>query len=112
MNTVRIGAAALWSLLILGPDAGRAQDKVQPKYWKDAPDQAEVLAATFLGGKGNQWLVSGGFQPDGTIVVVGNVLGPTFELGDAVKLIGTDLPKPPEPKPVPALDAKGKQKTD
>lgn len=47
-----------------------------PKFWKDIPEQADVLAATFLGGKGNEWLVSGGFQPDGTVVVVGNVIGP------------------------------------
>ena len=31
--------------------------------------QARVLAAGYLGGPGTEWLVSGGFQPDGTVVV-------------------------------------------
>jgi hypothetical protein len=84
----------------------------QPKYWKDVPDQAEVLAATYIGGKGHEWLISGGFQADGTIVLVGNVLGPVFELPVEVKVLGTDLPAPAEPKPVPQRDAKGGQRTD
>ena len=83
----------------------------QPKYWKDAPDQAKVLAATYLGGKGHEWLVAGGFQPDGTIVLAGNVAGPVFELPVPTQVIGTDLAPPAEAKRVPLM-VKGEQKTD
>ncbi len=48
----------------------------EPKFWKDAPDQAKIISATYIGGKGHEWLVSGGFAPDGSIVLVGNVAGP------------------------------------
>ncbi|HEX8912346.1 MAG TPA: hypothetical protein VF796_08290 [Humisphaera sp.] len=85
------------------------------QYWKDAPDQANVLAATFIGGKGNEWLVAGGFQPDGTVVLVGNVAGPVLELPVPVGVIGTDAAPPPEAKPVPQTEkAKNevRQKTD
>jgi len=80
------------------------------RFWKDVPDQAEVVAATFLGGKGHEWLIGGGFQFDGTIVLAGNVRGPVFEMPIAEKVIGTDLDKPAEPKPVPLLE-RGQQKT-
>ena len=80
--------------------------KVQPalRFWNDVPDQAEVVAATYLGGKGHEWLVGGGFQPDGTIILAGNVRGPVFEMPVAEQVIGNDLDKPSEPKPVPLLD--------
>ncbi|WP_439631663.1 hypothetical protein [Gemmata sp.] len=86
----------------------------QPKpdrTWKPPADGVEVVAATFLGGKGTEWLASGGFQPDGRVVLVGNVLGPTFEVPVKVGVIGTDLPAPAEPKPVPAMDG-NKPKVD
>lgn len=85
-----------------------------PKFWKDIPEQADVIAATYFGGKGNEWLVSGGFQPDGTIVVVGNVLGPVLDLAIPAKVIGTDLPPPPEAKRVPKTSGgkEPKQETD
>ena len=112
-SATRLLALSLAVLVWLGGlSPCRAQEKREPRYWKETPDQATVLAATFLGGKGNEWLVSGGFLPDGTIVVVGNVQGPTFDLAVPAKVIGTDLPKPEEPKPVPVLDGKGAQKTD
>jgi hypothetical protein len=82
-----------------------------PRIWKSAPDGAEVLASTFLGGRGTEWLAAGGFQPDGSIVLVGNVLGPTLDLSVPVKVIGTDLPAPAEPNPIAVLD-KGKPKHD
>ena len=73
------------------------------KFWKDVPEQADVMAATFIGGKGNEWLVSGGVQPDGTIVVIGNVIGPVFELPKPAVVIGTDLSAPAEAKRVPKM---------
>ena len=38
------------------------------------------MTATFVGGRGNEWLAGGGFQPDGTVVLAGNVAGPVLEL--------------------------------
>ena len=78
------------------------------RTWKDAPDPATVVAATFLGGKGHEWLAGGGFAPDGTIVVAGNVMGPALEL--PVGVIGSDLPAPPEPEPLVVKDRTGKPK--
>ena len=85
--------------------------KPAAKFWKDSSDQAAVLAATFLGGQGDEWLVSGGFQADGTSVLAGNVAGPRFDLPVPVAVIGTDLPPPDEYRLVPLVE-NGKQKTD
>jgi hypothetical protein len=64
------------------------------------PDQARVLSAGYLGGPGTEWLVGGGFQSDGTIVVAGVALGPTLQLGTApVRVLGTDAPAPRAPEP-------------
>jgi len=97
-------AAFLISTLIV---AAAEPDRIRKKVG----DGAEVLAATFIGGKGHEWLAAGGFRPDGTIVVVGNILGPTFDSGVPVGVIGTDRPAPPEAKPIPVLE-KGKPKLD
>lgn len=76
----------------------------QAKLWKEAPDQAKVLTATLIGGKGNEWLVGGGFAPDGTIVLAGNVAGPVLEFAVPVQAIGTDQPAPPQANPVPEME--------
>ncbi len=83
------------------------------KHWKDVENPAALLSASFLGGAGDEWLVSGGFQPDGTVVLVGNVNGGKLELGVPAAVIGTDQPTAAaQPRPVPQLDAKGKQKVN
>ena len=74
-------------------------------YWADRPDQAQVLSASFLGGKGTEWLTDGGFQPDGTVVLCGNVFGSVFEMPVKVKVIGTD--NTPTATPELAKDKKG-----
>jgi hypothetical protein len=84
-------------------------DEQPNRILKSSPDGVEVLAATFLGGSGTEWLASGGFQPNGTVVLVGNVLGSTFDLPDPVGVIGTDRPAPADPEPIPVLE-KGKPK--
>ena len=94
MNRISF-VVALSAFLLSSMFAGEAAPEA-PKFWKDIPERADVLAATFLGGKGNEWLVSGGFQPDGTVVVVGNVIGPVLELSKPAMVIGTDLPAPGE----------------
>lgn len=108
MRTLSCAVALLLALPPGAPGGGN----VKPKLWKDVPDRAEIASATFLGGKGHEWLVSGGFQPDGTVVLVGNVAGPVLELPVPVNVIGTDLPAPAEAKQVPQREKNGKQKTD
>jgi|694.fasta_scaffold15835_5 hypothetical protein len=103
----RVSFAALLTAALLAAFA-HAQEKPN-RIWKSSPDGVEVLAATFLGGSGTEWLASGGFQPNGNVVLVGNVLGPTFDLSDPVGVIGTDRPAPAEPEPIPVLE-KGKPK--
>jgi len=57
--------------------------------YKAAPDQAKVITSTCIGGPGVEWLVGGGFQPDGTVVAVGTALGPTLSVaGVEAKVIG------------------------
>ena len=88
--------------------AGEAPAIFRPMF-KESPDQAKVVTATFLGGKGHEWLVSGGFQPDGSVVLVGNVLGPTLEAGAPVHVIGADAAPPAEPEaPKVALGDRGR----
>lgn len=96
---------SLFLAMTLAP-AVHAQAKPN-RIWKSSPDGVEILAATFLGGSGTEWLASGGFLPDGNIVLVGNILGPTFDVPGKVGVIGTDLPSLAEPKPIPVLE-KGK----
>lgn len=64
------------------------------RYFPERPDQAEVVAATFLGGKGTEFLCGGGFQHDGTVVLAGNVIGGEFDLGVKADVLGTDGAKP------------------
>lgn len=99
-------AAAVTAALLT--TAAHGQDK-PPRIWKSSADGVEVLAATFLGGGGTEWLASGGFLPDGKVVLVGNVLGSTFDLPGPVGVIGTDRPAPADPQPIPVLE-KGQPK--
>ena len=90
--------------------AGRFQSFTE--RFKDSPDQATVAAATYLGGEGTEWLVGGGFQPDGTVVLVGNALGPALRVAgkDAAVIGGRDAPAPPPPQRQPEM-RRGKPKT-
>lgn len=101
-----LASIALTALLAVPGSAGAAPPR---HIWGNTGDGADVLAATFLGGKGHEWLAAGGFQPDGTVVLVGNVLGPTLEMPVEVKVIGTDLPAPAAVEPVVVME-KGKPK--
>ena len=78
----------------------------------DPEDGAKVLAAGYFGGKGNEWLTAAGFAPDGSIVLVGNVIGPGLEIpGVTFRVFGEDTPPPPEAKQIPQVDSKGRQRT-
>jgi len=103
MNTCRSAWLLCLFSLTWNHSAFAQENKVEAKFWKEQPDQADVLAATFIGGKGSEWLTGGGFQADGTIVLVGNVIGPVFDLSIPVKVIGEDNAPPAEPKPVPQM---------
>ncbi|VTU02063.1 ---NA--- : [Gemmataceae bacterium] len=104
--------AALAALALLPFAPAQAPDPAKPaRVRKNVGDGSDVIAATFLGGKGHEWLCGGGFAPDGSVVLVGNVLGPVFDPGVPVRVIGTDRPAPAEPKQIPVLD-KGKPKVD
>jgi hypothetical protein len=82
------------------------------KRFATSPDQAKVLAATYLGGSGTEWLSSGGFAPDGRIVLVGNALGPQLELGAPTEVIGRDLAAPAAPPKRLPLMRRGQQRRD
>jgi hypothetical protein len=106
--------------LALAAEKPPASPPSEPKLWKQTSDQAQILAATFIGGRGNEWLAAGAFAPDGTMVLAGNVAGPLLEFPDMqVQVIGTDLPAPPAAErvtsmnkgkngPEPKLDKEGK----
>ena len=107
--------SSAFCLVLLLPIAASAQgryDQFTAKFQKTA-DQAKVEAATFLGGAGTEWLVGGGFQPDGTVVVAGVALGPRLDLpGVKEVVLGTDAPAPSPPTPKPQTDKNGKVVVD
>lgn len=78
-------------------------------YWPDREDRAEVMTAGFVGGKGNEWLVDGGFLDDGRLVLAGNAIGGDFQLSVPVRTIGADGAAPPPLTPVAVIDRKTKQ---
>ncbi len=98
-------------LMAAPPRSEIAKRGGEPRFWPEVPDQAAVIAATFLGGKNTEWICAGGFQPDGTIVVAGDSLGPELALAVSETVIGADLPPPGEDKPVAVLD-RGRPKID
>jgi hypothetical protein len=65
------------------------------RYFANRPDQADVVSATFLGGKGHEFLCDGGIQRDGTVVLAGNVVGGEFDLGVRPDVLGTEGAPPP-----------------
>ena len=90
--SVTVKKLLLLGLLLLtrfpAPGANRF-DEFTEKFAK-TPDQAQVVAATYLGGNGTEWLAGGGFQPDGTVVVAGVALGPKLDLGGRETVLGRD----------------------
>lgn len=71
--------------------------KYNQAHFKPA-DAANVEAATLLGGPGFEWLCGGGFQTDGTIVVVGTCFGPELTVaGQVPAVLGSEGPAPTPP---------------
>jgi hypothetical protein len=101
--------------LLVGSLVGQTRYRQFTRKFDKTPDQAKVISAGYLGTSGTEWLVSGGFQPDGTVVIVGVTLGPTFQFGTdspRVTLLGKDGTPPPAPEPTPRLDKTGKPLLD
>ena len=71
--------AALAALTFSASGATRF-DEFTAKYASPS-EPVKVLHAGWLGGAGTEWLASGGFQADGTVVLAGVALGPVLELG-------------------------------
>lgn len=86
-GTMTLPLVILLAMVLTFPSPGMAAEAVQPDvtkyYFKATPADAKVVTATFLGGKGHEWLVGGGWQPDGSVILAGNVIGPLpGETGD------------------------------
>ena len=85
-------------------------DEFTAKF-KTPPNPVKVISAGFLGGAGTEWLVGGGFQPDGTVVAAGLALGPKLDLGVRETVLGKDAAIT-APAPIPKLDKKGNPEVD
>ena len=73
--------------------------------FKDTPDKADVLSATYLGGQGNEWLAAGAFTKDGSVFVIGNFIGPDFSVGNnQIHILGRDGSKPEAFELIPERD--------
>lgn len=99
-----------------GSSAASRFEDYTSKFAK-TPDQAQVLASSYLGSPGTEWLTAGGFQPDGTVVLAGVALGPDLNLGVKTVVLGRDQPIQPPVRQVkknskgqPELDKSGQPK--
>lgn len=82
----------------VGPVAEAGPNRYQ-RYTAESmalAEGAEVLGASLLGGTGTEWLVGGGWQPGGELVLVGTTLGPELTLpgGPTIAVLGEDGPVP------------------
>jgi hypothetical protein len=98
---------ALFALLplVAGVNAANRFEEFTAKNARPQ-EPVRVLHAGLLGGSGTEWLASGGFQPDGTVVLAGVALGPVLDLGVKESVLGKDAPVA-APVPSPKLDKKG-----
>ncbi|MBI1371764.1 MAG: hypothetical protein GC159_03255 [Phycisphaera sp.] len=93
-------------LLALGTVAFAAEEKYERV---DTEHLVQPIAASYVGSAGTEWLTGGGFQPDGSLVLVGVTLGPTFDPGGVtVKVLGPDQPAPEAQGWPMMFDARGK----
>lgn len=74
------------------------------RQFAEPADGVKVVSAGFFGSKGHEWLAAGGFAPDGTVILAGNVLGPEFR---PATILGQDGGKPAEATRQTLLDGKG-----
>ncbi len=65
------------------------------EQYADPKDGARPLAASYLGGSGDEYLIAGDFLPDGTLYLAGNAFGPELEIrGHRVPVLGRDSSPP------------------
>jgi hypothetical protein len=84
---ISILAGALCAAPLFAADSATSRPGVTKYYLPATPADAKVVTATFLGGKGHEWLVGGGWQPSGEVILAGNVIGPLpGETGDVPSL--------------------------
>ena len=69
-------AGALCAGQLLAAEPATNPPPVTKYFLAATPADAKVVTATFLGGAGHEWLVGGGWQPDGAVILAGNVIGP------------------------------------
>lgn len=92
--SLRCTLAAL-TFALMTPAVHAQEADMGPRPIRNAGDQqANVVKASFLGGSSDEWLAGGGFQPDGTIILAGNVIGNSLNLGARTGVFGRDLPAP------------------
>jgi hypothetical protein len=97
--------------LLIGIASGGAETRYHQytSQFGDPADGVKVVSAGFFGSGGHEWLVAGGFSPDGTVILAGNVLGPEFR---PAMVLGQDGGKPADVTRQQELDGKGKPVTE
>lgn len=85
--------ALLGCLVALGLSHEAAANRFR-QYTEQFASPARVarpLAASYLGGSGDEYLIAGDFLPDGGLFLAGNTFGPSFDLmGRPVPVLGRD----------------------
>jgi hypothetical protein len=92
-------AGALCAGQLLAAEPATNPPPVTKYFLAATPADAKVVTATFLGGAGHEWLVGGGWQPDGAVILAGNDIGLTDladdEIDVRVGMRGTFTPGTP-----------------
>lgn len=94
-----------YSILALISPAAETRYHEYTRKFANPSDGVEIVSASYFGGSGHEWLVAGGFSPDGGIVLAGNVLGPEFGPSE---ILGSDGTPPNLPKREVETDSKGR----
>lgn len=98
-------AVGVLLLAAMSADAGRYEQYVQRVRENPGPPLKAVAAATF-GSTSDEAFVGGGVQKDGTVVLIGQAVGPEFPHSDAnVQVFGNDQRGE---RPLPQPDRKGR----
>ena len=83
----------IWTTFISHGAENETRYHQYTRQFGDPADGVKVISAGFFGTSGHEWLAAGGFAPDGTVILAGNVLGPEFR---PAAILGQDGDKPAE----------------